>query len=237
MNAGAASLTVGSYNMRKAVGLDRRRDPERILTVLHEIDADIVALQECDRRFGARTSAIPRLLFDTASDYRPVAIDTRPGSIGWHGNAILARKTLTVRGAGIIPLPTIEPRGAIWADIETRIGPVRVIGMHLDISGLRRRQQARAICAHSLAQRPALPTIMMGDLNEWSVAGGCLRDFASVGVVLEPGRSFHARRPMAMLDRVILSPALRCIATGVHHSALATRASDHLPVWATVTTA
>ncbi|MCU0728935.1 MAG: endonuclease/exonuclease/phosphatase family protein [Sphingopyxis sp.] len=237
MNAGTPSLTVASYNMRKAVGLDRRRDPERILTVLHEIDADIVALQECDRRFGQRASAIPRLLFDTASDYRPVTIDTRPGSIGWHGNAILARKSLAVRGAGVIPLPTLEPRGAIWADIDTAIGPVRVIGMHLDISGLRRRQQARTICGHSMAQRPALPTIMMGDLNEWSLGGGCLRDFGAVGTVLEPGRSFHARRPMAMLDRIILSPALRSTATGVHHSALASRASDHLPVWATVTAA
>ncbi|MEP0560820.1 MAG: endonuclease, partial [Qipengyuania citrea] len=39
-------LTFASYNIHKGVGLDRKRDPERILSVLHEIDADIVALQE-----------------------------------------------------------------------------------------------------------------------------------------------------------------------------------------------
>ena len=33
------SLTVASYNMRKAIGTDRRRDPHRVLNVLKEIDA------------------------------------------------------------------------------------------------------------------------------------------------------------------------------------------------------
>jgi hypothetical protein len=31
-----ATITVASYNMRKAIGLDRRRDPHRVLDVLHE---------------------------------------------------------------------------------------------------------------------------------------------------------------------------------------------------------
>ena len=43
-------ITVASYNMRKAIGLDRRRDPQRVLDVLHQIDADVVALQEADKR-------------------------------------------------------------------------------------------------------------------------------------------------------------------------------------------
>ena len=59
-------LKIASYNIHKGVGLDRKRDPDRILSVLAEIDADIVALQECDRRFGRReccllyTSPSPR---------------------------------------------------------------------------------------------------------------------------------------------------------------------------------
>ena len=38
--------------MRKAIGTDRRRDPSACSHVLQEIDADIVALQEADKRFG-----------------------------------------------------------------------------------------------------------------------------------------------------------------------------------------
>ena len=34
-------IKVASYNMRKGIGTDRRRDPQRILDVLSEIDADV----------------------------------------------------------------------------------------------------------------------------------------------------------------------------------------------------
>ncbi|MFN5901707.1 MAG: endonuclease/exonuclease/phosphatase family protein, partial [Novosphingobium sp.] len=53
-------LTFASYNIHKAVGTDRRRDPDRILAVLREIDADVIALQEADRRIGRRESVLPR---------------------------------------------------------------------------------------------------------------------------------------------------------------------------------
>jgi endonuclease/exonuclease/phosphatase family metal-dependent hydrolase len=36
------------------------------------------------------------------------------------------------------------------------------------------------------------------------------------------------------LDRVALSPGLHLLTAGVHHSAPAMIASDHLPVWADV---
>src|SRR5215208_6629878 len=73
----APTITVASYNMRKAIGLDRRRDPNRVLTVLREIDADIVALQEADKRFGGRASAVPHELIDTHGIYKPVHLGVR----------------------------------------------------------------------------------------------------------------------------------------------------------------
>ena len=63
--------------MRKAIGLDRRRDPQRILDVLHQIDADVVALQEADKRFGGRGSAVPHELIDTHGIYKPVHLGVR----------------------------------------------------------------------------------------------------------------------------------------------------------------
>lgn len=224
-------LKVASYNIHKAVGLDRRRDPERILSVLHEIDADVVALQEADRRFGSRASCLPRQMIDDHGVYRAVPLDTRPDSIGWHGNALLVRKSVEVDNAAIVPLPMLEPRGAIRADLTIGGRRLRVVGMHLDISGIRRRQQVRTILAHVGGCAPTCPTVLMGDLNEWSHSGGALRAFGDHHV-LAPGRSFHSRQPMAMLDRIIHSPDVVAEACGVHHSALAARASDHLPVWA-----
>ncbi len=225
-------LTFASYNIHKAVGLDRRRDPERILAVLHEIDADVVALQEADRRFGKRESALPRDLLDDLSHYRPVALNHRPDSLGWHGNALLVKRTIAVAEAAVVPLPTLEPRGAVRADLLVEGRRVRVVGMHLDLSGLRRRHQLRAILAHVERCGAECPTVMMGDFNEWALHGGAFREFHAPWRVLAPGRSFPTRRPVAQLDRIVISPGWTLEANGVHHSALAARASDHLPVFA-----
>ncbi len=223
-------LTFASYNIHKAVGLDRRRDPERILAVLHEIDADVVALQEADRRFVRRASVLPLDLLDDLSDYRLVRLNHRPASIGWHGNALLVKRAISVVEAGVVPLPTLEPRGAVRADLLAHGRRLRVVGMHLDLSGLRRRQQVRTILGDVARCGPACPAVLMGDFNEWSLHGGALREFLSPWRVLAPGRSFPSRRPVAQLDRVVISPEWQVAELGVHHSALAARASDHLPV-------
>lgn len=231
-------LTFASYNIHKAVGLDRRRDPERILAVLREVDADVVALQEADRRFGERTSVLPPRMIEDLSDYRPVRLSPgglRGQSLGWHGNALLVKRAIKVADASVVPLPTLEPRGAIRADLIVEGRHVRVVGMHLDLSGIRRRQQVRAILSHIDACDGDHPAVLMGDLNEWAQHGGCLREFsAPCWRVLSPGRSFPSRQPLATLDRIVLSPEWKLVEARVHHSALAARGSDHLPVTARV---
>ncbi|MBA4355130.1 MAG: endonuclease [Novosphingobium sp.] len=230
-------IKVASYNIHKAVGLDRRRDPDRILTVLREIDADVIALQEADRRYGLREAVIPRAALDDHSPWRVV----EPGhydsartasSMGWHGNALLVRRDIEVIEACAVPLPTIEPRGAVCVSLRLGGQVVRVIGMHLDLSGLRRRAQVEAVCAHIAGHGERGHAVMMGDLNEWSVTGGALAAFRAPLRVLAPGRSFPSRRPLAQLDRIVISEGLAVDAAGVHHSALAAVGSDHLPVWA-----
>ena len=108
---------------------------------------------------------------------------------------------------------------------------LRIVGMHLDLSGLWRRRQARAILAELEHQPTSLPTLLAGDLNEWR-AGGCLRDFGQHHRPIALGPSFHARKPVGKLDRVFVSSDIEVEACGVHHSMLARTASDHLPVWA-----
>ncbi|MEA3013915.1 MAG: hypothetical protein QOD42_2460 [Sphingomonadales bacterium] len=225
-------IRVASYNMRKAIGTDRRRRPERTIEVLNELDADVIALQEADRRFGSRASAIPIALLEAHSDYKAVELDIRAGSIGWHGNALLVRKEIEVVEHHLFDLPSLEPRGAVLADVVVDGTPLRCVGMHLDLSGLWRRQQARAILDH-LAEREGEPSaVLMGDLNEWSTRGGCLREFAADHDFAPCGRSFHARRPIASLDRIMVSRDLRVVDSGAHKTACSRRASDHLPIWA-----
>ena len=223
-------VTFASYNIHKAVGLDRRRDPDRILTILREIDADVVALQEVDRRFGRRMTALPLDAIREHTDYQPVPLSLKPDSLGWHGNALLVRKGIELLDVAPVPLPTLEPRGAIRADLSIDGQRVRVVGMHLDLSGLRRRHQIRAVLGHLGDCGSTCPTVLMGDFNEWAVLGGCFREFGGDWQVLSPGRSFPSRRPVAQLDRIVVSNEWNVLRSGVHHSPLAARGSDHLPV-------
>lgn len=227
-------IRVASYNIRKGIGTDRRRNPERILEVLREIDADVIALQEADRRFGARQAVLSPHLLEEHGDWKPVTFGVRAGSMGWHGNVLLVRKAARVLGCEVIHLPALEPRGAVMAEVSIGGRTLRVVGMHLDLSGLWRRRQAATILAHvdSCVERHS--TVMMGDLNEWSRAGGCLRDFGRGFGYAETGPSFHARRPIGRLDRIMVSRDLTVVACGVHGSPAARTASDHLPIWADV---
>ncbi|MEJ7776490.1 MAG: endonuclease/exonuclease/phosphatase family protein [Sphingomicrobium sp.] len=250
----APTITIASYNMRKAIGTDRRRNPARVLEVLREIDADIVALQEADKRFGGRSSAVPHELIDDHGLYKPVAFGVRrkrpmekarqhaervlnvnTRNIGWHGNALLVKHDVGILDCSALELPTLEPRGAVMAELLLPGDrPLRVIGMHLDLSGLWRRRQMRAIL-DAIADRPqVMPTVLMGDTNEWRVAAGCLSDLPPGFCIAETGPSFHARHPMAALDRIICNSGVTIKAAGVHMSDAARKASDHLPIWAKV---
>lgn len=225
-------IKVASYNMRKAIGTDRRRNPERILEVLREMDADVIALQEADRRFGPRIAALPAHLLEIHSDYKPVPLHVHTDSMGWHGNAILVRKSANILKHDILHLPYLEPRGAVMAELAMNGHRIRVFGMHLDLSGLWRRRQAAAVISCAINHCEPMPTALMGDLNEWSAQGGCLRDFAHHFRFADCGRSFHARRPVARLDRIMHCGSWRIAESGVHDSPSSRKASDHLPIWA-----
>jgi len=82
-------------------------------------------------------------------------------------------------------------------------------------------------------KRPqTMPTVLMGDTNEWRAAAGCLKDLNGCYRIAPTGFSFHSRRPVAALDRIIVDHSLGIEAAGVHASPSARQASDHLPIWA-----
>jgi endonuclease/exonuclease/phosphatase family metal-dependent hydrolase len=231
-------IKVASYNMRKGVGLDRKRSPERILAVLKEIDADVIALQEADRRFGDREGVIPTSLLAERSDWRAVDFGMRAGSMGWHGNALLVRKAATVSWRAPIHLPALEPRGAVVAELALPRGhgPLRVVAAHFGLLRRCRTRQAAAIL-EAIARGPAMPTLLLGDLNEWRSDGtrSALRALEPVlGPVTGGPPSFPSRLPILALDRIL--GCSRALVRGVeaHDSALARLASDHLPLKAWV---
>ncbi|KJZ17969.1 endonuclease/exonuclease/phosphatase family protein [Loktanella sp. S4079] len=218
-------LRVASYNIRKAKGLDRKRDPMRILQVLNSLDADVIALQEADLRLGSRPAAISRNLIDAETDFAVVPVAQNAVSLGWHGNAVLVRKGIKVGDITHIDLPGLEPRGAVRVELPS----FSFVAAHL---GLMRRHRVRQLHTIAKAVAGADRVIVAGDFNEWSPHKGleALDQFN----VHAPGHSFHAARPIAALDRIAMSPSLDLRDAGVVQKGLARHASDHLPIWADV---
>lgn len=227
------SFRIASYNLQKCVGLDLRRRPDRSLKVIEALDAQIVVLQEADKRLAPRPAALPHEMAE-AHGWRIAGFgqdgSANGGSLGWHGNAMLLRDGVGIEKTRHVELPGLEPRGAICADLDTPIGPLRVVGAHLGLIRRYRLMQLQAI-SRFLAQLAPRPTVLAGDFNEWGSARAL--DHAVQGLHILPERaSFPSPRPVAALDRFALSHDLEASNHGAFNGRPARVASDHLPVWA-----
>lgn len=216
-------MRIASYNIRKAVGLDWRRDPGRVIDVLAEIGADVVVLQEADKRLGGRAGVLPLDRIEQELGYRVADVSVRTDSHGWHGNVILCRRNRLILGAERIAIPALEPRGAV--SVRLHDPEIQIIGAHLGLTPGMRQKQLDVLAGYMHGLQA--PVILAGDLNERRPR---LAAFGDGFDVVTPGPTFHAARPRASLDRFVLTHGLRCLSAHVHGSDLARQASDHLPV-------
>lgn len=228
-------VLVASYNVHKCVGTDGRFDPERTAHVIREIDADVIALQEADKRFGDRNGLLDLTRLQSESGLTAVPVSGQVKAHGWHGNVVLFRRG-SVRDVHQIRLPGLEPRGAVIAEIELEAGgAIRIVAAHFGLLRRSRTRQVRAIL-DIMKDSDDIPTLLMGDLNEWRLNGrSALTMFETAFGELPPAvPSFPSRLPLLALDRLIsnrkeiLSPVL------AHDTPLARLASDHLPIKAWV---
>ncbi|MFT4784119.1 MAG: endonuclease/exonuclease/phosphatase family metal-dependent hydrolase [Paracoccaceae bacterium] len=222
-------IRIASYNVHKARGLDNKYMPERTLEVINKLGADIVLLQEADKRMGVRRPAIARELIDTHTDFSLLDVAVNGISLGWHGNAVLLRRGLDVRRVARLDLPGFEPRGAVHLTLDVGAG-LCVVATHLGLMRRNRRAQLEVLRA---ATHDSGHAVLAGDFNEWSQHKG-LEPLAGRFQVHAPGRSFHARWPVTALDRFAVSHGLQVTGGGVEDGPLARQASDHLPVWADI---
>jgi endonuclease/exonuclease/phosphatase family metal-dependent hydrolase len=100
-------LVIASYNIHKCVGSDGRFDPGRIAEVIQEIDADVIALQEADKRFGRRDGLLDLDAIERRTGLVPASVSASTAGHGWHGNALLYRKG-DITGIERLKLPGAE---------------------------------------------------------------------------------------------------------------------------------
>ena len=102
-------VTLASYNIHKAEGLDRRTDLPRIAHVLKEIDADLIGVQEV---FRPQAEALAdslgmRMIMGATLNDRGLA----------YGNAVLTRLPIQASYTFDLSRPDRQPRGGMRLDL------------------------------------------------------------------------------------------------------------------------
>src|SRR5437879_4653401 len=93
MSKDGRRVRIATYNIHKCQGLDRRISPTRIASVIRELDADIIALQEVlDVRNGRPEFDQVRCLVEELKDYHPTFGENRQLNGGAYGNMTLSRE-------------------------------------------------------------------------------------------------------------------------------------------------
>ncbi len=227
-DASNPSLRLATWNIRAGLGTDLKRDPGRVLAGIAALKADLVALQEADFRTGERPSALPRDRIAAETGLEPLPIGLNAASLGWHGNALLARPGIGVCGLERLDLPGFEPRGAVIVDLDG-IHPLRIVAVHLGLLRSARRLQLDAIKA-ALHRHPPRPTVLLGDFNEYSLRVGLGRIARPFRIMPTPA-TFPSQRPFLPLDRIAHSPDLDLSPLDLPRLRGA-QPSDHLPLLA-----
>ncbi len=237
------ALTCTSWNIHRAKGQDKRRDPQRTVDVLlAEVLAQgtaILALQEADEQDDPQRGFldIPRIERETNLRYVQAARRHRWGvhSHGFFGVVLFFGADVQIEDMVLLDLPGLCHRGAIVADASFAGVRFRVVATHLSLGQPARIAQMRVIGQH-LHRRSPRQTLLIGDLNEWRPWGGLALSSGVVGLRLRgpARRSFPVGLPLLPLDRIMTSAPGDVRNMRVLDGPGIRIASDHRPVTAQV---
>lgn len=236
IDAGASSrlchLRLATYNIHRCVGRDGRFSPDRIVRVIRELKADIIALQEVETRRDAGVQLLQFLAESTATV--PIAGPTMLKEDSEYGNAVLTAWQITRHQHIDISYGEREPRGAIDLTLHDGGRHLRVLATHLGLQPVERRHQVEALLRR-VREHQELPTVLMGDINEWFLWGRPLRWLHRHFEPTPAPASFPAHLPLLSLDRIWVRPRRALTGVHAHRSSTARLASDHLPIVAELT--
>jgi len=232
-----APVTVGTFNIHHGVGAHGRLDLDHTAEVLAKAALDVVALQEVDRMWSARSAFVDQAAY--LADHLGMHLAFGPCLVRAYGEdryreygtAILSRHRIDKAQNTLLPRPRGgEQRALLDADIDVGGVTLRCLATHLQHrSRSERLAQVEAI-NETVAGRD-VPTVLLGDLNarpaspevaaitrhlvdSWRVGGGT------------GGYTFSTRSPHMRIDYVLASPDITVDEARV----VRTDASDHLLV-------
>jgi endonuclease/exonuclease/phosphatase family metal-dependent hydrolase len=231
-------IRIATYNIHKCKGLDQRTNPERVASVISELNADVVALQEIlDVRDGKPEFDQARRITAALIGYHKFFGENRMLYGGRYGNMTLTRLPVQLCRNYDLTWRHCERRGCLRTDVLLPTNrPLHVFNVHLGTSFVERRHQARVLLGEQLLnQKWARPRIVVGDFNEWTrglVSQLMTEVFetAKPKTLLRRGRTYPGIFPFLHLDHFYYDKQLVLRSFRVHRSRTAMIASDHLPL-------
>jgi endonuclease/exonuclease/phosphatase family metal-dependent hydrolase len=159
-----------------------------------------------------------------------------------YGDAILTHLPMRLVKAGALPglpgKPWLEPRGAMWVEVDVQGASIQVLNTHLGLLPSERLAQVEALLGPEWLAHPDCrgPVILCGDFNALPSSRVCrrLRDRLKDAQIehkrQRPRGTFFGRFPVVRIDHVFVDASLEVADIEVPDSELARVASDHLPL-------
>lgn len=226
-------VRIATYNIHRCRGMDRRVIPSRIVDVLRDVDADVIALQEvigAGPRGAGHAEEIGAAL-----------------GMGWvmncvrllrshqFGNVVLSRFPIVQHSQYDLSWRTCEPRNCQRADLQIDGRTLHIYNVHLGTAVFERRYQAGRLAAYVHDRRVTGPKVILGDFNEW-VRGLATKTLSSLFESVDISEHLKRRRtypgifPVVHLDHIYYDGDVEVRRVEMPRTRKTLMASDHLPL-------
>jgi endonuclease/exonuclease/phosphatase family metal-dependent hydrolase len=239
-------IRVLSYNMHRAIGVDRLFRPERIAKVINHHQADIVLLQEVDVGVPRSRKLDLAKEMAEAAGYPHFATGLNVKLFkGKYGNATLSKFPITRSRNINLTVGKRKARGCLHTTIEINnsldfVQNVEVFNLHLGLSSQERVRQV-GLLIHSeefTTLAPDAPCLVGGDLNDWRTRlAPIFTDILNFECASNHSSGYHnpyltypSFSPTGGLDKIFYRGPMELIRRKRCWMGITRLASDHLPV-------
>jgi len=237
-----AEIRILTYNVHGCSGSDGRISPRRIARILRESGADVVAIQELDRRRLRSRMEDQVLEIAVSLGFHHVFCPTVVAGEELYGHAIFSRYPLTKIKVDYLPSASLtwwkERRAALWCAVQLGNRSLNLVTTHLGLTPPERRAQVDILLGPDwIGKIPSGESVIFcGDMN-FLPGGRCHRKVLRAGLrdlIPSAAKTFGASVPVVRLDHMFTSPDLVVRDVCVIRNYLTRLASDHLPISARI---
>ena len=239
-------LRVLSYNMHRAIGIDRRFKPDRIVQILEHHEADVVLLQEVD--VGVPRSRRLDLAKEVARSaeypYYETGLNVKLNE-GMYGNSTLSKHPILKSHNIDLTVGPRKARGCLHTTIQFDDGngitqEVDFFNLHLGLSAQERVRQVGLLIQSPeyTSLPPEHPCLIAGDLNDWrTLLAPIFTDILYFNCATNHSKGYNnpyltypSFSPTGGLDKIFYRGPLQLQKRRRCWMKITKMASDHLPV-------